>query len=141
MEYVLLIISAIICYLLSALIHELGHIICGLLNHWKLFMLVVGPIKFYRDTINSKIKIGIEKNVILWSGVGGTFPVKRSKDNINVWSKILLSGPLTSIIFRYDNDSLIDCHKECYCTYAMLNAYCHGSYVYNSYENENRFII
>lgn len=43
MEYIILIISIFICYLLATAIHELGHIICGLLNHWKLFMLAIGP--------------------------------------------------------------------------------------------------
>lgn len=99
MEYIVLIISIIGCYFISALIHELGHIIYGLINHWKLFMLVVGPIKIYRENINSKLKIGIEKNITLWCGVGGTFPIKKSEDNIKVWARILLAGPLTSITF------------------------------------------
>ena len=103
MEIAILIIkillSAVLCYLLSTLVHELGHVICGLLNHWKLFLLVVGPIKLYRESIESKVKIGIEKNVVLWAGVGGTLPIRKSEDNIKIWSKILLAGPMTSIIF------------------------------------------
>ncbi len=94
-----ILLSAVICYFLSAMIHELGHVICGLLNHWKLYILVVGPIKLYREKKDSKVKIGIEKNVVLWGGVGGTLPTTKSKDNIKIWSKILLAGPLTSIIF------------------------------------------
>ncbi|MFR5265459.1 hypothetical protein [Clostridium sp.] len=67
----------------------------NLINHWKLFMLIVGPIKIYRENINSKVKIGIEKNITLWCA----FPIKKSEDNIKVWARILLAGPLTSIIF------------------------------------------
>lgn len=94
-----LLISAVICYMLSAMIHELGHVICGLLNHWRLFLLVVGPLKLYRENMKSRVKIGIEKNVVLWGGVGGTLPTNKSDDNIKTWSKILLSGPLASIVF------------------------------------------
>lgn len=94
-------ISAVICYFLSAMIHELGHVICGLLNHWKMFLLVVGPVKLYRETLDAKVKIGIEKNISLWGGVGGTLPTYKSEDNIKIWSKILIAGPLTSIIFGF----------------------------------------
>ena len=74
MEVILFIIVAILCYLVSAMIHEMGHVAYGLLHHWKLYMLVVGPMKLYRETLDSKLKIGIEKNPILWGGVGGTLP-------------------------------------------------------------------
>lgn len=69
MKIITILISVVICYLLSSLIHESGHVICGLLHHWKLYMLVVGPLKLYRESMDSKIKIGIEKNPIVWCGV------------------------------------------------------------------------
>ena len=99
MEILLFTVGAIVCYLVSTMIHEMGHVVCGLLHHWKLYMLVVGPMKLYRETMDSKIKIGIEKNPILWGGVGGTLPAKASEENIKVWGKILLAGPLTSMVF------------------------------------------
>ncbi len=93
-----IILITIICYPLSTLIHELGHIVCGLLHHWQLYMLVVGPFKVYRETPEAKIKFALEKNVVMWFGVGGTLPVTESDENMNTWGKILLSGPLASII-------------------------------------------
>jgi len=99
MELVKFIVIALACYFISAFIHEMGHVFCGLMNGWKLFLLVVGPIKLYRETMDSNIKIGIEKNVTFWGGVGGTLPTKQSEENLKVWSRILLAGPLTSVIF------------------------------------------
>lgn len=99
MEILLFIVGALICYFISAMIHEMGHVVCGLLHYWKLYMLVVGPLKFYRENMDSKLKIGIEKNLILWGGVGGTLPVKENEENIKAWARILLAGPLTSIVF------------------------------------------
>lgn len=99
MEILLFIVGAIVCYLVSTMIHEMGHVVCGLLHHWKLYMLVVGPLKLYRETLDSKLKIGIEKNPILWGGVGGTLPQEENEENVKVWGKIMLAGPLTSIVF------------------------------------------
>lgn len=99
MELVIFLIGAIVCYWMSTLIHELGHVVCGLIHHWKLFMMVVGPMKLYRENMDSKLKIGIEKNPLLWCGVGGTLPTKESEENVKVWGRILLAGPLTSIVF------------------------------------------
>ncbi|MCL1965106.1 MAG: hypothetical protein FWF69_08615 [Firmicutes bacterium] len=100
METFILIISfiliALLSYWLSAMIHELGHIIVGLANGWKLFMLVVGFIGIKRK--GDKLTLYFEKNPVMWGGVGGTFPIKESDDNIKIWSKILLGGPITSII-------------------------------------------
>lgn len=111
MEYFQLIVSAIVCYLISTLIHELGHIIYGLLNHWKLFMLVVGPVKFYRKSIEAKIKIGIEKNLTLWCGAGGTLPPYKSDENFKTWANILIAGPIASIIFSVMMLPLFIVHK------------------------------
>ena len=90
MELVIFLIGAIVCYWVSTLIHELRHVVCGLIHHWKLFMMVVGPMKLYRENMDSKLKIGIEKNPLLWCGVGGTLPTKESEENVKVWGRILL---------------------------------------------------
>ena len=50
MKIITILVSIILGYLVSTLIHELGHVVCGLLHHWKLFVLVVGPVKFYRES-------------------------------------------------------------------------------------------
>lgn len=99
MEVIVFIIIAVVCYLASAVIHEMGHVLCGLLHHWKLFMLVIGPMKLYRESMDAKLKVGIEKNPSLWAGCGGTLPRKESEENMEIWGKILLAGPFASILF------------------------------------------
>jgi len=88
---------AIICIPLSSILHELGHVLCGLFSGWKLALYSIGPLMLYRDTPESKIKAGIEKNPLFWFGRGGTFPPDDSDKTIKVWGRILLAGPLTSI--------------------------------------------
>lgn len=90
---------AIIAFFMSTAIHELGHVICGLLNHWKFFVLVVGPFKLYRKNLNDKIRFGIEKNPTFWGGYGGAVPEKFDDNVMKIFSRVLLAGPIASIVF------------------------------------------
>jgi len=84
-------------YVVSGIVHELGHIIIGLMNGWKFSLFILGPLGLKVDE-NGHIKAYFEKRISLWGGVGGTFPKEIKEDNIKIWSKILLGGPLASII-------------------------------------------
>lgn len=97
MEVVIYILIFILSYLISGIIHELGHIIVGLANGWKFHLLVIGPLGIKADE-NGKIKFYFEKQVAMWGGVGCTVPKDANVDNINIWSNILLGGPLASIV-------------------------------------------
>jgi hypothetical protein len=97
MEIVIYIISAILCYLISGIVHELGHIIVGLANGWKFSLLVIGPLGIKADE-KGKINIYLEKQFVLWGGVGCTIPKNANTDNIKIWSHVLLGGPLASIV-------------------------------------------
>jgi hypothetical protein len=97
MKMVILILAAILSYLVAGFVHEMGHVAVGLMSGWKFYLLVIGPLGIRRND-NDKISLYLEKNPSLWGGVGGTFPKAESPDNIKVWSKILLGGPIFSII-------------------------------------------
>ena len=88
----------ILAYMASGIVHEGGHVVAGLMQGWKFLLMVVGPIKLYRDE-NDKVKLGIEKNILYWFGIGGTLPRKKGDENIRKFAKILLAGPLASILF------------------------------------------
>ena len=97
MEIIVLIFDSILCYFISVIIHELGHIIVGLINGWKFYLLVVGPIGIKADE-KGRIKLYLEKNIALWGGVGGTLPCDANENNIKIWAKVLIGGPLSSIV-------------------------------------------
>lgn len=88
---------SIVCYFISGFIHEFGHVIVGLINGWKFYILVVGPLGIKSDE-NGKIKFYFEKRITLWGGYGGTIPQSTKKDNLKIWSHVLLAGPLISIV-------------------------------------------
>ena len=89
---------ALLCYLICGIIHELGHVFTGLWHGWKLYMLVVGPIGIKRND-EDKLVLYLEKNPVMWGGVGGTVPVTENRGNLKIFSIILLGGPISSIIF------------------------------------------
>ena len=96
---VTILVYALIAYFISTIVHEVGHVLCGLLNKWRFLMLVVGPLKLYREDMDGKICFGLEKDITLWGGCGGTFPRKDEESNVDVFARILLAGPLASLIF------------------------------------------
>ena len=97
MIIVIFIFIAIFCYFISAIVHELGHIVVGLINGWKFYLLIIGPLGIKLDE-NDKIKVYLEKRPVMWGGIGCTFPKEVNEKNIKIWSKVLLGGPLASII-------------------------------------------
>src|SRR6056297_1656258 len=97
MEIIVYILISVLCYVVSGIVHELGHIIIGLMNGWKFSLVILGPLGLKVDE-NGHIKVYFEKRISLWGGVGGTLPKEMKEDNIKIWSKILLGGPLASII-------------------------------------------
>lgn len=97
MRIVVYIFTAILCYLASGIVHELGHIVVGLIKGWKFYLLIIGPLGITIDE-GDNIKFYLEKRVIMWGGVGCTLPKEVNENNIKIWSKVLLGGPLASII-------------------------------------------
>lgn len=88
----------VLSYFTSGIVHEGGHVIAGLAQGWKFELLVVGPFKLYRAE-DDRVKLGLEKNLVYWCGVGGTIPRGKSEDNIKKFAVILLAGPLASVLF------------------------------------------
>ena len=97
MDIILFLLSCLICYMISSAIHELGHIITGLFQNFKFYLFVVGPLGIRRDS-DDKIKIYFEKNLSLWGGIGATVPQNDHKNNFKRFGRVLLGGPITSII-------------------------------------------
>lgn len=91
-------IYATICYIVSGFVHELGHVLMGLINGWKFYMLVIGPFEWKRESPDEKIRFCFEKNMMMWGGMGGSYPVNKDKDNLKVWSNVLMAGPIVSIV-------------------------------------------
>lgn len=78
-------------------VHELGHLITGLVNGFRFELFVVGPLGVKRE--NDKVKIYLNKNLGYYGGVAATSPIDDNKDNAKKFARILLAGPIASVLF------------------------------------------
>ena len=86
-----------VAMILSSAVHEGSHVVAGLVQGWRFLAYCVGPFKLYRDDLDGKVKIGLEKNPALWGGYGGTVPVTMEDAKVESFGKILLAGPMASV--------------------------------------------
>ena len=96
--------SAFVFFLLTILalfialaVHELGHLLTGLAQGFRLELFVVGPLGIKRT--DKGIKFYLNKNIGMMGGVAATIPVKQSRDNRKKFALMVLAGPLASLIF------------------------------------------
>lgn len=84
---------------LAILLHELGHLIAGIIQGFKTELFVVGFLGIKRE--NNKLKIYFNTNIQYFGGVAATSPTKIvSDDELKVKYKIILiSGPIISLFF------------------------------------------
>lgn len=96
-DKIILIIGVIIIMHLVLFIHELGHVVMGLLQGFRFELLVVGLLGIRRE--KEKIKIYLNKNFSYYGGLGLTVPKDDSSDNGRKFANVLLAGPIASIVF------------------------------------------
>ncbi|MCB0522989.1 MAG: M50 family metallopeptidase [Lewinellaceae bacterium] len=78
-------------------VHELGHLLTGLMNGFRFELFVVGPLGIKRE--GNKIKIYLNKNLGYYGGVAATSPVDGNENNAKKFARILIAGPIASLIF------------------------------------------
>ena len=84
---------------LAILLHELGHLVAGIIQGFKIELFVVGFLGIKRE--NNKLKFYFNTNVQYFGGVAATSPAKLlSEDELKIKYKIILiSGPIISLFF------------------------------------------
>lgn len=84
---------------ISSFIHELGHLIVAMIHRWKFSLLIVGPFRWQQDDFKERIVFRFERNILYWGGVSSAVPSDKDIDNLSIWARTLISGPLLSLIF------------------------------------------
>lgn len=98
MSLLVFVIVMVIGLLFSGVVHELGHLVMGLCNGWEFMMFQVGPFLWVREQIGGPIAFQLSGNLARWGGISASYPVLNDVENIEVWSKVLIAGPITSIL-------------------------------------------
>ncbi|MEL7124290.1 MAG: site-2 protease family protein [Bacteroidota bacterium] len=78
-------------------VHELGHLLVGLVQGFRFELYVVGFLGIKRE--EEKVKVYFNKNLGYYGGVAATSPTDGSPDNAKKFARILLAGPIASILF------------------------------------------
>lgn len=77
-------------------IHELGHLVTGLIQGFQFELFVVGPLGVKRE--DNKIKVYLNKNLAYYGGVAAVLPVDDNPKNIKKFANVILAGPLSSLV-------------------------------------------
>ena len=77
-------------------IHELGHLITGLIQGFRFELFVIGPLGIKRE--KDKIKIYLNKDIQLYGGAASTSPVGTNTKNAKKFANLLLAGPIASLL-------------------------------------------
>lgn len=96
--YTQLFIDCLLAFFLSSLIHETGHVLAAKYYSWNFIYIIVGPFRLEKNVSNSKFHFRFERNINLWGGVTCCIPNQCNPKSYFQFSKILLWGPLTSIV-------------------------------------------
>ncbi|GHV35910.1 hypothetical protein FACS18949_14750 [Clostridia bacterium] len=96
-DIIILILQCIAAYWVAGIFHELGHVLAGIAGGWKFQWIVVGFIGLKRLD-SGHIRPYLEKNPLLWGGVGATLPCDGDTATTNVWATVLLCGPIASLV-------------------------------------------
>lgn len=94
---VIMIIGIIVMVHLVIMVHELGHVVAGLVQGFRFELFVVGLLGVKRD--EDKVRVYLNKNMGYYGGVASTLPVERSPDNLKKFANMVLAGPIASLLF------------------------------------------
>jgi hypothetical protein len=96
-EKTIAILGSIVMVHFALAIHELGHLLTGLIQGFRFEMYVVGFLGVKRD--KEKIKLFFNKNLSYYGGIAATTPIDNSEKNANKFANILIAGPISSLLF------------------------------------------
>jgi hypothetical protein len=96
-ETIVFISSVILCPFIAILLHELGHLLAGLIQGFKLQLFVVAFLGIKR--VDDKVVFYFNKDLQFFGGIAATSPQKITNYLKKQFAYILIAGPLSSLIF------------------------------------------
>ncbi len=82
--------------LLTAIVHELGHLLAGYFVQFQFHLLIIGPIRLWRE--NGRLRIQLQRSGTFFDGLAASLPIEGDRDNLG--RRLLyfaLGGPLASL--------------------------------------------
>ena len=97
LDKILMFVGIFIMLHIILFIHELGHLITGLVQGFRFDLFVVGLLGVKRE--EDGIKCYLNKDLNYYGGVAATSPKGNEEANAKKFAFILLAGPIASIVF------------------------------------------
>lgn len=88
---------AVVALFITLAVHELGHLLTGLAQGFRFELYVIGLLGIKRE--NGRIKIYFNKDFGMMGGIAATVPVQQSPTNRNKFARMVIAGPLASLLF------------------------------------------
>ncbi len=101
MDILYLLVYSVIGVFVASLVHELGHLLVSLSHGWHFNFLVAGPFRWEASGENKRVRLSLERNPALWGGVVSCIPDSNDSNSFNVFNRVLIGGPLLSIILGF----------------------------------------
>ena len=95
-EKIGILLGIIIMIHLVLAVHELGHLLVGLLQGFRFELFVVGFLGIKRE--EEQTKVYFNKNFGYYGGVAATSPQDDSSENAKKFARVLLAGPAASVL-------------------------------------------
>ena len=89
--------SVVLCPIFAIFLHELGHLMAGLIQGFKLQLFVVAFLGIKRE--DGKVKFYFNRELQFFGGIAATSPQKVTNHLKKQFAYILIAGPLFSLIF------------------------------------------
>jgi hypothetical protein len=97
-ELIILILYCILGFILSSLVHELGHLLVSMILGWNFYFIVFGPFKITCNQDTRLLSLGFERNIQYWGGVVSCLPKGVEDDSGSTLRKVLIAGPIASLV-------------------------------------------
>lgn len=97
LESIVFFISVFVCPFFAIFLHELGHLLAGLIQGFKIQLFVVAFFGMKRE--DDKVKIYFNKDLNYFGGVAATSPRRITNELKKQFARILIAGPLFSLVF------------------------------------------
>ncbi|MCX6219052.1 site-2 protease family protein [Spirosoma sp.] len=79
-------------------IHELGHLLTGLVQGFRFHLYVAGFLGIRRNTQTDRVDWYLNRDAQLFGGVAATLPTQQTTDLRQRFAWVVLAGPLTSLL-------------------------------------------
>ena len=96
-DKILVILGIIVMVHLVLMIHELGHIVAGLVQGFRFELFVVGVLGVKRE--EGRVVTYLNKNMGYYGGIASTLPTSSSPENLKKFANMVLAGPIASLLF------------------------------------------